>query len=82
MRRIEADFPGRIEAVAGQLNLVVSENQNRERILAAVVLGAAGNERVLAEMIELSAIDWRDVLVIGELAGGDWPEKLDQILDA
>jgi hypothetical protein len=62
------------------LQLVESGTQNRERVLAAVVLGAGADEDVLLRLIELSRVDWRDVLVSGGLANADWPERLNQSL--
>jgi hypothetical protein len=68
--------------VVGQLDAVVSGNQDRERVLAAVVAianfdldsAAEGGRAVDARLA------WRDVLVPGGLANADWPERLDELL--
>jgi hypothetical protein len=62
------------------LELVESGTQDRERVLAAVVFGAGADEDVLLRLIELSRVDWRDVLVSGGLANADWPGRLDRSL--
>ena len=52
----------------------------RERLGAAVVLGSHGDPEVLAQLVELAALDWRDALVAGGLADDDWPQRLDRAL--
>jgi hypothetical protein len=54
-----------------------SGNQDRERVLAAVVFIAEGDIDRLRRAIGESQRDWRDVLVAGGLANGDWPTILD-----
>lgn len=43
------------------LQPVESGTQDRERVLAAVVLGAGADENTLMSLIEISRLDWRDV---------------------
>jgi hypothetical protein len=78
--RIWSDFPSSAEEVVSSLRLVESGSQDRERVLAAVVLSAEADEDVLLRLIELSRVDWRDVLVSGGLANADWPEQLNRVL--
>jgi hypothetical protein len=80
LMRIATDFPKCTDEVVALLEQVESGSQDRERVLAAVVLGAAGNQDWLVSLIDLSQQDWRVVLVSGGLAYDDWPEKLDRIL--
>jgi hypothetical protein len=75
--RIRDDFPNDASRVAKMLEAVKYGNQDRERVLAAVVLGSGGQLRLLHELIELSRLDWRDALVAGGLANEDWPSILD-----
>jgi len=55
--------------------------QDHERVQAAMVLAAGGDWDRFQAMYHLLRLDWRDVLVAGELAGDDWPEKLTAELD-
>ena len=48
-----------------------------ERLIAAVVFMADGRLEGVDEAFRLADQDWRDLLVAGELAHGDWPEQLD-----
>ncbi|MGB8860954.1 MAG: hypothetical protein WCC60_16965 [Ilumatobacteraceae bacterium] len=59
---------------------VESGNQDRERVLAAVVFAARGDVSRLHQLVELSRVDWRDVLVGGGLGNIDWPHVLDERL--
>lgn len=54
-----------------------SGNQDRERVVAALILSANGDVRELRQAVELSRLDWRDVLVNGGLADEGWPQRLD-----
>jgi hypothetical protein len=47
-----------------------------ERVQAAIVLAAGGNIARLRKMLDLAAVDWRDLLVAAELADGDWQQRL------
>jgi hypothetical protein len=77
MKRISEDFPDSEADVVTQLGEVESGNQDRERVIAALVLGASGDRDLLCQLIELSKLDWRDVLVIGGLDATNWPHILD-----
>jgi hypothetical protein len=48
-----------------------------ERVQAAVVLWAEGDLGRLDDALVLGKVDWRDVLVRVNLAGEDWPERLE-----
>ena len=54
----------------------------RERVLAAVLVLARGDDRRLWGAAREAEQDWRDVLVAAELANGDWPARLDELLGA
>ncbi|MGH9009315.1 MAG: hypothetical protein ACRDYF_05630 [Acidimicrobiia bacterium] len=79
LARIRQDFPNDAERVVGMLEAVESGRQDRERVLAGVVVPAEGDLDALRSLIELSQQDWRDVLMCG-LEHGDWPEVLDRWL--
>ena len=73
--RIRRDFPaGTADGVARRLTGLAAEafgGQDQERVMAAVVPASAGQwERFLA-VIRLVTLDWRNVLVAGELADAD-----------
>ena len=80
LRRVNSDFASNADDVARLLEKVESGNQDRERVIAAVVLGARGELGSLLQMVELSLVDWRDVLVEGGLDSADWSRLLDQHL--
>ncbi len=76
-RHIAAQFGEEADHVTLLLAAVESGNQDRERVVAAAVLGAHGDVLELGRLVELSQRDWRDVLVAGGLEHGDWPDVLD-----
>ena len=78
-RRIRADFAD-ADSALGMLGGVESGAQDRERVLAAVVIGARGDLQQLEELVKLSHVDWRDVLVGGGLGNAEWPQVLDRCL--
>ncbi|MEM9892030.1 MAG: hypothetical protein AAF962_14295 [Actinomycetota bacterium] len=49
-------------------------------MIAAIVIAAAGDLRQIHEGVALSRLDWRDVLVGGDLADADWEEEMDRLL--
>jgi hypothetical protein len=69
--RIRVDFGEEAEPVMQLLEEVDSGNQDRERVIAAVVLGSRGELESLFQLVELSAVDWRDVLVGGGLGNAE-----------
>ena len=75
--RIRRDLPDRHDDVQKVLESANSGNQDRERVVAAIILSANGDLRWLHQAVELSRLDWRDVLVNGGLAHEDWPQRLD-----
>jgi hypothetical protein len=48
-----------------------------ERLIAAVVFMADGRLEGVDAAFKLAEQDWRDLLVAGDVAHGDWPEQLD-----
>ena len=80
--RIRADFRKDADPIVQLLHGVESGNQDRERVIAAVVLGAEGDLGTLRQLIDLSRIDWRDVLVNGGLANTDWPTVMNERVGA
>ena len=82
LRRIRADFGEDADLAEQLLEEVDSGNQDRERVIAAVVLGSRGELESLFQLVELSAVDWRDVLVGGGLGNADWSSALDEQLGA
>ncbi|WP_371598539.1 hypothetical protein [Streptomyces sp. NBC_00564] len=84
--RIRRDFPDAAVArgVVGALRVLAVEledsRQSTERLLAAAVVIAAGDVERFRSAIHLARTDWRDLLMSGELAHGDWPHVLDEEL--
>jgi hypothetical protein len=84
--RIYRDFPaGTADEVAGYLASLADDafgGQDPERLQAATVLASAGQWDRFLTVFRLLKLDWRDVLVAGELANADWPARLDAELDS
>jgi hypothetical protein len=59
------------------LELPSAENQSLERVQAAIVLAAAGDEGRLEQAAARAETDWRDILVAADLADENWRERLD-----
>lgn len=78
-RRVRAEFADPQGAMR-LLDGVESANQDRERVIAAVVIAARGDVQTLVQLVALSHSDWRDVLVSGGLANADWRSALDDAL--
>ena len=76
-RQIDSDFPDAGDEIERLLAAARSDNQDRERVLAAIVFIADGDVARLGQAIALSQLDWRDLLVNGGLANADWPQVLD-----
>lgn len=76
--RIARDFGPDAGEVLDALALAESGSQEVERVHAAIVLMAEGSVERLWQAVELSALDWRDVLMNGGLAEWDWPAVLDR----
>lgn len=76
--RIRSDFAD--PDTAEEVIRMVGEAGSSERVQAAIVFQAAGDPEELRIALDLAELDWRDVLVNGGLADGDWEERLDQIL--
>lgn len=64
------------------LGEVESGNQDRERVVAAAALAADGDLERLQQLVALSRVDWRDVLVLGGLDNAEWSAVLDDRLGA
>ncbi|MCX2952142.1 hypothetical protein [Lentzea sp. NEAU-D7] len=77
--RVRADFRADlVDEVLGRLAGAFTDNQDVERVHAAVVLAAAGDLPVLRAQVRALRVDWRDVLLNGGLGHADWPEVLDR----
>jgi hypothetical protein len=73
-RRVIRDLP-RIASIDEVMRLVVGASGS-ERVQAAIVMAARGDLSELRRQVELAAVDPRDVLVNGKLAGEDWQSVL------
>jgi hypothetical protein len=78
--RVRSDFPHDFGEVERDLGTANCGNQDRERILAAVVIKAHGDRKRLQYEIKLSTLDWRDVLMGSGLEDSDWADRLDLLL--
>jgi len=74
-RRVDLDFPS--PGSGSEVARIVAETGGSQRAQAAIVLWAAGDLHRLRDSIHVATQDWRDVLVRGGLADGDWRERLD-----
>lgn len=79
-RRIQREFSVSTDEIEALLRTAECGGQDVERVLAAIVLMAHGDIDRLRQAVELSQVDWRDVLGAGELADPDWAEVLDERL--
>lgn len=73
--RVRRDFAQ--EGSADEVLRLLAEVNESERVQAAIVLWAAGEIRRLRDSVNLTAMDWRDVLVRGGLADEDWAARLE-----
>lgn len=80
LARVRTDFVDQETFVIEELREASSGGQDRERVLAAIVVGAAGDVDRLCELVDLSRLDWRDVLCAGGLAQASWRDQLDALL--
>lgn len=82
--RISRDFSvGTADEVTDRLRglpEVAFGGQDCERMQAALVLAAGGDWNRFVALLRLLDLDWRDVLVAGGLADGDWPQRLHEAL--
>lgn len=76
-RRLHRDFPDDYDAAVVALASTESGNQDRERVLAAVVFIANRDLEQLRDAVAVSRVDWRDTLLGGGLGNVDWPQRLD-----
>lgn len=76
--RVARDF--RATGAAGEVVRLLEAAGLTERIQAAIVFAARGDVREIERAVRLAAIDWRDVLVNGGLADGNWAAVLDREL--
>jgi hypothetical protein len=82
-RRVARDFGADAVFVVDLLESVREDElglRESERMQAALVLAARGDLAAFASYLDLLRVDWRDVLVAGGLAEGDWPRRLDEEL--
>ena len=82
--RVRRDFgpdeAAEVLAALEQVEFPLGDLQDKERLLAAVVLLADGRREVFERAVALGRRDWRDLLVAAGLAHGDWPRRLDREL--
>jgi hypothetical protein len=82
--KVRADFSAATAEPAlrrlAALKLVMAEQQNRERIQAAIVLLASGDPEKLEHYASVAEVDWRDVLFWSGLGDEGWPSRLDEEL--
>ncbi|MEU9112799.1 hypothetical protein AB0D04_13650 [Streptomyces sp. NPDC048483] len=82
-RRVERDFPQDESATVAQLleELVKSVTHGwliaEERIAAAVLLYSQGDADRFAQAADYAQRDWRDLLVVAELANEGWQQRID-----
>ncbi|MET9632087.1 hypothetical protein ABZX92_31965 [Lentzea sp. NPDC006480] len=76
--RIARDFGEHASEALDALALAETGGQDVERVHAAIVLMAEGSVARLWQAAELSALDWRDVLMGTGLEHGSWPAVLDR----
>lgn len=82
IRRIRRDFGrGTDDEVIRRLT-ALDPDDSSERIQAALVLGASGRWHGFEQQLRRLELDWRDVLIVGGLAGDDWPARLAAALQA
>jgi hypothetical protein len=82
IRRIRRDFGrGADDEVISRLTALEPDDSS-ERIQAALVLGASGQWHGFVQQLRRLELDWRDVLIVGGLAGDDWPARLAAALPA
>lgn len=75
--RVRKYFPAdHVDEALSALAGAETGKQDVERVHAAIVLAAGTSLERLKELVALSHVDWRDVLVEGGLADGDWPERV------
>jgi hypothetical protein len=76
-QRVERDFGDSAIEVRRLIDAweILGEEPS-ERLVAAAVLGARGDVSQLRAAIELSRIDWRDLLMGSGLEHEDWPDVL------
>ena len=88
-RRVWADFPHHANLVTAALieltsDIFPSETRDSpaiERIQVAALLAAGGDLGRLDDALVLGKRDWRDLLVLTGLAGGDWQSRVAAVLD-
>ncbi len=82
IRRIRRDFGrGTDDEVIRRLT-ALDPDDSSERIQAALVLGASGRWHGFEQQLRRLELDWRDVLIVGGLAGDDWLARLAAALPA
>jgi hypothetical protein len=74
-RRVQSDFP--VAGGAEEVERLVADANDSERIQAAIVLWSGGDMARLQDAVALARTDWRDVLVRAHLADEDWSSRLD-----
>lgn len=73
-RRVARDFPQ--TGSAKEVLRLLAHVSDSERVQAAIVFAANGDLQELKRGAQRAMVDWRDVLMNGQLAHKDWPEVL------
>ena len=76
IRRIRRDFGRGTDDEVIRWLTALAPDDSSERIQAALVLGAGGKWNRFEQQMRRLERDWRDVLVVGGLAGDDWRARL------
>ena len=66
----------RVKGCLADLDADAFGRQDPERIQAAMVLASDRKWEPFMRVFRLLTVDWRDLLVAGGLADGDWPALL------
>ncbi len=77
-RRVARGFPS--PGSAEEVIRLLAGVSDSERVQAAIVFAADGDLQAIKCEAELVAVDWRDVLMNGDLAHEDWQDVPDSEL--
>lgn len=77
-QRAARDFGTSAHRIMGRLRaLSLAGNVDYERVMAAILIRAAGDWRQLDQAADLAQLDWRDVLMGTGLEHEGWEQLLD-----
>lgn len=76
--RLANDFRATSPQLLGILERIkVSRQVDSERVHAAILMAARGNQTMFQDAVEHAQTDWRDLLDRVGLAGDDWAQVID-----